>query len=97
MSDYTCRGIAVPDSTMAALTRYVEHGVPTGDFLHAVLTNNLFVAVGRVDGPNLHALHAIVAWVYNEAPGACHGSAEKVAAWIENHRQEIADLGEHHA
>jgi hypothetical protein len=52
-----------------------------GDFLRAVLENNLTEAFGRADEYNLRTLHAIVAYVYNELPSPSHGSPEKVRTW----------------
>jgi hypothetical protein len=52
-----------------------------GDFLRAVLENNLSGAFGRADEYNLRTLHAIVAYVYNELPSPCHGTPEKVREW----------------
>jgi hypothetical protein len=52
-----------------------------GDFLRAVLENNLTEAFGRADDGNARTLHAIVAYVYNELPSPSHGSPEKVKAW----------------
>jgi hypothetical protein len=60
-----------------------------GDFLRAVLSNDLREAVGRADNDNLRTLPAIVGYVYNELPGNCHGSPEIVAEWAERHRDRL--------
>ena len=39
----------IPVFTKEALDRYVNDRIPTGGFLHAVLTDRLFDAVGRAD------------------------------------------------
>lgn len=72
--------------TKDSLIRYAEHGIPTGGFLKAVLSNNLTDSVARADEENLLDLYQIVIYVYNEMPSLCHGSPERVAAWIETHR-----------
>lgn len=72
----------IPPNTLAALQRYVEHGIPTGGFLNAVLSNELFEAMGRADWENRAALFEIVQFIYNELPSTCHGSPAKVAAWL---------------
>ena len=77
---YRFRQFAIPVHMMASLTGYIERGVPVGDFLTAVLENNLSEACGRDD--NLENLPAYVAYLYNEAPSPCHGSPEKVRAWL---------------
>jgi hypothetical protein len=75
---YQFRQFAIPEHMM---TGYIERGVPVGDFLTAVLENNLSEACGRADDDNLENLPAYVAYLYNEAPSPCHGSPEKVRAW----------------
>jgi hypothetical protein len=75
----------VPDHTQTALTDYVERGIPVGGFLHALLSNDLFGAVGRADAQNLHALKDIVNWVYNRAPQNCWGTEAKVIRWLQEH------------
>jgi len=64
-----------------ALDEWGKTGHPVGGFLSAVLSNNLSEAVGRADLENLWAIPAIVAYLYNEVPGACWGSPAKVKAW----------------
>jgi hypothetical protein len=65
-----------------ALDEYVRIGRPTGDFLRAVLSNNLAESFGRADMQNRHDMFEIVNYVYNELPGAAWGSPEKVKAWL---------------
>jgi len=71
-----------------SLGRYVEHGGPTGDFLRAVLENNLRESFERADPFNQVRLHLIVRYCYNHIPMACWGSPEKVAAWLDFKRQQ---------
>ena len=84
---YHFRGYVISDNMLAALHAYVEYGRPVGGFLTAVLANDLQKACGRADDTNIWNLPAFAAWVYNEAPSGCHGSREKVEAWIEHHRR----------
>jgi len=77
----------IPTELKESLDRYVTHRIPTGDFLHAVLTNNLMEAFGRADDNNRYLLFDICSYVYNEMPASCHGNEEKVNAWL-NARQE---------
>ncbi len=60
----------------------MEHRVPTGDFLRAVLSNDLREAIGRADDGNLDALIHIVAYCYNDIPGHCWGTPEAVEGWL---------------
>ena len=75
-------GDKVPEHTLESLRNYVEHRLPPGGFLGAVLENNLSEACGRADTRNLYALWDIVKYVYNCVPSECWGSPEKVAAWL---------------
>jgi len=63
------------------LIEYGQTGCPVGDFLTAVLENNLKEAVLRADRENLLEIHTIVMFCYNELPGPCWGSPEKVKEW----------------
>ncbi len=73
----------IPIQLKQAIDRYVNHGIPTGDFLRAVLENNLMEAIGRADDDNIKIIHNICRYVYNEIPMICHGNIEKVQKWIE--------------
>ena len=65
-----------------SLDRYVKDKCPTGRFLRAVLSNNLFEALGTADENNREALFDIVSYIYNELPGSCWGTPEKVKQWL---------------
>ena len=81
MSFYTFNEYEIPDRMGGAITRWIENGVVPGDFLSAVIRNDLAGAVVKADDKNLHNLMAYVIYFYNEAPAACWGSSENVAAW----------------
>lgn len=57
---------------------YVEDGTPPGGFLTAVLSNDLFGAIGRADPDSMMDLKNIIGYIYNDCPGNCWGSKEKV-------------------
>jgi len=77
MSEYD-----MPEYTKKALDLYVSDRIPTGGFLCAVLTNDLFEAVGRADIQNRYALFQICNYIYNEIPSTCWGSPERVREWL---------------
>jgi len=72
----------IKQTTLDALNRYVVGHVPTGDFLLAVLSNNLVESFAHADDENLAAMHEIVNHIYLEIPSRCWGSPEKVEAWL---------------
>lgn len=65
-----------------SIDRYVEHKVPTGDFLKAVLENDLAGALGRADLEAMDNIRHIVCYIWNEVPSQCWGSKEKVSKWM---------------
>lgn len=83
MSDWNIRA-----DIKESLDAYAETGRPTGGFLEAVLRNSLFDAVGRADRENIQNLQQICGYIYNELPGSCWGSYEKVRDWKEKKRAE---------
>lgn len=82
MSDYAER---IPQTTLGSLRRYVQSGIRGGDFLYAVLTNDLLGAFRYADQENLDAMHDIVRFVYNRVDARCHGSREAVERWMGHH------------
>lgn len=83
----------VPQYTLDSIERYVVHGIPTGDFLFGVLSNDLRKTMWHGDDENLDALRHIFMYVYNRIPSDCWGSPEKVRAWIKE-RNENGPLDE---
>lgn len=70
-------------STKYGIDQYVRVGQPVGDFLTAVLSNNLKEAFMYADEDNRVDLFEIVGYCYNEIPSSCWGSSGKVEAWLE--------------
>lgn len=69
---------------------YIEHGIPPGSFLMAVLENDLRTACGKADDINRHLIFETVAWLHNEAPWQCWGSPAAVTRWIKLRAAERA-------
>lgn len=82
MTEYTFRGFTISEHMLYSLKQYIEHKQPVGDFLTAVLENDLSEAVARADENNLKNLPAFVGYLYNEAPSQCWGSKKKVEEWL---------------
>lgn len=77
----------LPAHLTQTLIDYAQQGIQTGDFLQAVLANDLFDAFGRADGENTYRMHEIVKFIYNEMPSGCHGSRERYKQWIESFKK----------
>lgn len=70
-------------------------GPYVGNFLRAVLSNDLMGAIGLADSHNLATLPAIVSYVYNVLRGDNHGSRDAVQAWADKHITRLrAEQGE---
>ncbi len=78
--------VVIPQRVLKSINQYVWYGRPTGDFVYAVLCNNLQEAVARADASSLATLKDICTYVYNAVPSVCHGSPEAVKAHIEKGR-----------
>ncbi len=72
----------VPEHLHEGLIEYIAARRPTGDFLMAVLSNDLKGAVGRADEHSSLALGWIVGFLYNFCPANSWGSPEAVKAWL---------------
>ena len=73
----------LPEHMRDGMRAYIEHRVPPGGFLTAALCNDLMGACAKADRTNLHHLPDFCRFLYNYAPMVCHGSPEKVKAWLE--------------
>lgn len=73
---------AIPYRMRDGLIRYINQGVPSGDFLTAVLSNDLREACGRADDENIRLIPVYIMWLYNRAPVSCFGSEAIVTDWI---------------
>jgi len=72
----------IPDYMHGGIIRFYENGIPPGDFLTAVIDNDLKEAVNRADSTNVDALKAYVMWFYNQAPGGSWGFAGATEKWV---------------
>ena len=72
----------IPAHMQEAIMRYIFDRVKPGDFLTAVLENNLQKAVGHADEENIRLLGTYVQFFYNQAPASCSGSPAAVKDWL---------------
>jgi hypothetical protein len=73
----------LPEYMIGGLRRFIEDGIPPGNFLEAILTNDLTKAVSRADITNKSILPNYVIFLHNYAPHDCWGSKELYDKWIE--------------
>ena len=72
----------IPERMHGGITRYVENGIPPGDFLKAILSNDLIEACNRGDDENLKLIHDYAKLLWNQCPPTCWGSPDKYRYWI---------------
>ena len=72
----------IPIEIVESLKRYINHRIPTGGFLHAVLSNDLRESCARADWVNKHCIFDITSFCWNELPAISWGSYEKVDEWL---------------
>lgn len=82
LSEYRHNGCYVPKHIHKAIRAYVVDHRRPGQFLQAVIRNDLKEATARADEENQVNLVAIVGYFYNETPGLCWGSKEALKAWV---------------
>ena len=88
--DYAANNL-LPERMRGGMRRYIENGAPPGHFLTAVLSNDLAEACSRADPINRQRLGDYSGWLYSYAPPGCHGSHEKVRAWLKERAAEAKE------
>lgn len=71
----------VPPHLREGILAWAMDARPVGNFLTAVIENDLREAVARGDENSLTGLKGLVQFLYNYAPSPCWGSPAKVEAW----------------
>lgn len=72
----------IPARMQEAIKNYVIDRIQPGQFLRAVICNDLRGAVNYADEENLPLLKLYVQWFYNRAPAPCSGSYDAMQAWL---------------
>ena len=73
--------------TKETIDNYVTKGGKPGDFVTAVLANDLMGAFGSADNENRRDMFEIVQYVYNNIPNNVHGSYEIVERHLQSFRE----------
>ena len=74
--------LGIPSHMHGAMVRYLVDHIAPGDFLQAVLENDLKEACNRADDINILRLPEYVRFLYNFAPRACWGSPRAFREWL---------------
>ena len=78
----------VPPHLQDTIKNYLDHGLRTGGFLEAVISNDLFAAMRRADGISRNNLHGIVQFFWNYTHSNSFGSPKTYSDWIEKFKAE---------
>lgn len=70
-------------TTKTSIEMFIHQGIVPGDFLQAVMTNNLRAAVLLADDQNKQDLSDIFLYIRDRAPMQAWGTEEKIWAWAE--------------
>lgn len=92
-----CEYDNIPGAILLAINNHVLRGQRCGNFVTAVLSNDLTEAVNRADDECQKCLHTIIRYLYNNCPGGCWGSKKKMDDWRKNggvEGKEIGDIGD---
>jgi len=94
-AEYRFMDFAIPARMFDGINRWIERGIYPGDFLTAVIENDLSRAVSHADAENMRNLPAYVGYFYNKAPAGCWGSRERAKRWnaqggIEGYERQLA-------
>jgi hypothetical protein len=79
----------IPDRMHDSVIAWAVDYIRPGNFLMAVLQNDLVKSVGYADEGNAAALRSWATFVYNELPHGCWGSEDKCEAWIKKGIEEF--------
>ncbi len=79
----------LPEHLRGGAQRYIEEGVMPGDFLIAVIRNNLRDAFACADATNAERMQDIVEFFYSEAPSESWGSPEHMRDWLEKFQKPV--------
>jgi hypothetical protein len=81
---FDCVRKSIPPTSAETLANYVYHGLPPGNFLRALLANDLQSAFRYADLHNRDKMQWWALVVHLYCPGDCHGSYEIVDDWIDS-------------
>ena len=71
----------VPPHLRNGMREYIQRGHVPGDFLQALIANDLNDALSRADEISMGSLGVLTTWLYNDAPGGSWGSRGILHAW----------------
>ena len=83
-----CIAYNLPDYMHNAIADYLVHGAETGEFLEAVLSNDLMGAAAKADTTNQNLLFRYARFLFNVFPVGSYGSRQAYINWINQHNPQ---------
>jgi hypothetical protein len=72
----------IPERMMIGIRRYIDEHKRPGDFLQAIISNELKNAIWYADDENMDLLPHYVQYFYWKAPSECWGNKKAMEKWI---------------
>lgn len=82
MKDCIFGNYRIPERMMEGINLYIHQRIKPGDFLTAVIQNDLQGAVFSADRENLANLPAYAGYFFSQAPSRSYGSPEIMKDWL---------------
>jgi hypothetical protein len=79
----------IPENMRPELLRWIEDGIRPGDFLNAIIENDLYRTFNIADDENIFRIQSYVKFFYNCTPIGCWGSIIKAKEWEKHHNRPI--------
>ena len=78
----------IPERMRPGILRWIEEGIKPGEFLSAIITNDLQETFARADDENIFRIHSYIRFFYNHTPSGCWGSIERAKEWASKFTQK---------
>jgi len=78
---YRIKNKYIPERMMRGIENYVQRGIIPGNFLQAVICNNMQLSFRKADDENFENMAAFAGYFYWEVPVDAWGSYKAMLAW----------------
>jgi len=82
----------IPEYMRPGLLRWIEDGIKPGEFLTAIIENDLYQAFNKADDNNIFRIQSYLKFFYNCAPRSCWGSIDRAIEWQKTHNKPVTIL-----
>jgi hypothetical protein len=82
----------IPEHMHDGIVHYILYGLRPGSFLFALVSGDFWEMARRADAENFAAFQSYAKFFYNDTPGGCFGSIEKVVDWMNHKGMEFKEV-----